>query len=485
MNLLYLILTIPVLGILLMIFIGGKRLSGTSNIILTLANFILSLFLANQFLHSGVTTSQQFHIDAINLLLIIVTTFIATTTAIFSSDYMWHKVTTGKITKPRLHLYHIMYQVFLLMVLLALSTNNIGILWVAMEGATLASVLLVSLYRTPEAIEAAWKYFILCVVGIALALFGTILIYAAAAQLKTNGDAILWSVLYQHANLLNGPLLKLAFVFLLVGYGTKMGLVPLHNWLPDAYSESPAPVSTLLSGLLLNVALYALLRFKILADLALGAHLSHNLMIGFGVISFLIAAILLYRQNNIKRMFSYSSIEHLGLMTLAFGLGSYLATFSALFYMLIHALTKSAIFITIGNVVRCYGTKSMEKIRGLINHAPTVGWGLLIATFAIVGFPPFGIFLSEISLVVASVKVMPYLTIVIAIGLIVALSGLLHNLNPVIYGENSEKNTDKYMLFRMLPAFSHFILILALGIYIPPNLAELLNQATKLMMMQS
>lgn len=470
MTALYLMLTIPCLGIIVMGLFGAHKSARLLNTIFAGLTFFASLFLASQVIQAKTLLSlhQQFYIDSFNLLSIVLTTFIATTTAYFSQNYM----------KERLRLYHTLYQAFLLMMLLTLTTNNIGILWVAMEGATLATVLLVSLSRTPEAIEAAWKYFILCIVGIALALFGTILFYASAERLILDSNsAILWHHLFANAALLYAPQVKLAFVFLLVGYGTKIGLVPLHNWLPDAHSESPAPMSSLLSGLLLNVALYALVRFKIITNIALGNNLAGNLMIGFGLLSFVYAAVILYRQKNIKRLFSYSSIEHMGLITFAFGMGTSLSTFCGLFYMLMHSLTKSAIFITAGNVIKLTGTASIEKIRGLIKRAPTLGWTLLISSIAISGFPPFGIFTSEFMLFMATIKSEPYFAIILLIGFIFALAGLLINIQPAVFGEPTDNSTTKEKVSMLAPIL-HLALVFVLGIYIPPALANLLHQAT-------
>ncbi|MEI8055270.1 MAG: hydrogenase 4 subunit F [bacterium] len=410
----YLTLLLPLIGALLMLCIGNSRAAGHCNIIITTIGFIASLFMAHYFFQHGafLAIKQQFYIDAFNLPIIVLTTFVVMTTAFFSNTFMWTNATTNRISTRHLCLYHIMYQLFALMMLISLAANNIGILWVAMEGATLATVLLVSLYRTKEAIEASWKYFILCIVGIALALFGTILVYFSATQeLAQAKTGMLWSVLALHANHFDPTIIKIAFVFLLVGYGTKIGLVPLHNWLPDAYSESPAPVSTLLSGLLSNVALYALIRFKILTNLALANHLADSLLMVFGLLSFVVAAVLLQRQYNIKRLFSYSSIEHMGLITFTFGLGGPIATFVGLFYMLVHSLAKSALFTIVGNIVQQTKTNSLEKIRGLVKNQPLLGWGLLAATLIISGIPPFGIFTSELLVFITCVKFLPLIAI--------------------------------------------------------------------------
>ena len=214
-----------------------------------------------------IAIDKLFFVDPFNVFLVALTAFVGFTTSLFSRPYMRIEHEHGRLTPARLRLYHSMYQLFNFTMLLALLSNNLGILWVALEAATLATVLLVSLYRTPASLEAAWKYFILCGVGIAQALFGTILLYFAAEKLLgAGGGALLWTELDLVKGDLEPTVLSLAFVFLLVGYGTKVGLVPLHNWLPDAHAEGPTPVSAVLSGLLLNVALYAVVRCKVLVE---------------------------------------------------------------------------------------------------------------------------------------------------------------------------------------------------------------------------
>lgn len=476
----YLILLLPLVGALLMLAIGNLRIAGYCNIIIASAGFIASLFMTHYFLQHGafLAIKQQFYIDAFNLLIIVLTTFIIATNAFFSNVFIWHNAIINRINIKHLRLYHVMYQLFALMMLIALTANNIGILWVAMEGATLATVLLVSLYRTKEAIEASWKYFILCIVGIALALFGTILVYFSIAQeLTQTKTGMLWSILIAHANHFDPAVIKIAFAFLLVGYGTKIGLVPLHNWLPDAYSESPATVSTLLSGLLSNVALYALIRFKILTDLVLTSNFTSNLLIIFGLLSFVVAAVLLQRQYNIKRLFSYSSIEHMGLITFAFGIGGPTATFIGLFYMLVHSIAKSAIFMLLGNVVQYTKTGVLEKIRGLIKNQPLLGWGLLAATLIISGMPPFGIFTSELMLFIACVQFLPALAFILIFGFIMVLAGLLKNIQPIIYGESTTSIKSKVCMW---PVILHLSLVLILGLYIPPILKNLLQEAARI-----
>jgi len=385
----------------------------------------------------------------------------------------------GKMTPGRMRLYHSMFQLFSFTMLLALLTNNMGILWVAMEAATLATVLLVSVYRTPASLEAAWKYFILCGVGIAQALFGTILLYLAADRvLGSGGGGLLWTNLEEVKQQLEPTVLSLAFVFMLVGYGTKVGLVPLHNWLPDAHAEGPTPISAVLSGLLLNVALYAVLRCKVLTDGALANRFAGDLMVGFGLLSVVVAAFFLSRQKDVKRMFAYSSIEHMGLMTFAFGMGGPLASFAGLLHMTAHSLIKSAIFFTVGHAAQKAGTQVMDEIRGLVRVNPTVGWGLMLGTMAILGMPPFGIFASEFLILTTAMREFPWTTPFLLIALGVAFAAVFGRVLPMVFGETSVRPLAHPPA--IIPVFVHLGLGLLLGLYIPPYLNTWYQQAVRL-----
>ncbi|MDO8358828.1 MAG: hydrogenase 4 subunit F [Devosia sp.] len=482
MTLLEITLLIPLLGGLFLALVGHRPIAGWINIAVGAMTFGAALAMALEVFDHGpqLSPSRMFYIDAFNVYLVVLTAFVGLTTSIFSRPYMRHEVERGRVTDRRLRLYHAMYQCFLFSMLLALSTNNLGVLWIGMELATLTTVLLVSLYRTPEAIEAAWKYFILCGVGIAQALFGTVLIYFAAETKFGAGrdDTLLWTVLHESAGGMDPAVITLAFVFLLVGYGTKVGLVPLHNWLPDAHSEGPTPMSAVLSGLLLNVALYALVRVKMLVDGSLHTNLAGHLMMGFGLLSFTVAGLFLHRQHDVKRMFSYSSIEHMGLITFGFGMGGPLATFGALLHMTVHSLTKSAIFITVGHACQLAGTQRISQIRGLIRTQPAIGWGLLLGTVAIAGFPPFGVFISEFLLLMATMKAWPWLTIPLLIGFGVAFAGLFRHMQQMVFGEPPPG--QKPVEANMLPVVVHLLLVLWLGLAIPGFLSRWFEQATVL-----
>ncbi|MBE0434552.1 MAG: hydrogenase 4 subunit F [Methylomicrobium sp.] len=478
----YLILLIPFSGSVILALQNAPDRSRRYNTGFNALSLFFSIWLAVEVLLKGplLSSGKQFYIDSFNVYLVVLTAFVGLTTALFSGAYMQHEWEAGKITPRRLRFYYSAYQAFMFTMFLVLTTNNMGLLWVAMEGATLATVLLVSLYRTPEAVEAAWKYFILCGVGIAQALFGTILLYFAAEQVEgiRPDEALLWTTLHENAALLNPGVMSIAFVFLLIGYGTKMGLVPLHNWLPDAHSEGPTPMSAILSGLLLNDALYAVVRSKMLADQSLASHLPGYLMMGFGLLSFLVAALLLHHQKDIKRLFSYSSIEHMGLMTFAFGIGTPWAVFAGLFHMTTHSLTKSAIFVTVGHASQLAGTQRIDKIRGLINTQPAVGWGLLIGTLAIAGFPPFGVFASEFLVLIATMRDYPWLTPFLLIGIGIAFAGLFRHLQPMVFGPLPEGR--QAIPANMTPVVLHLLLVLWLGISMPFFLGNWFNQATQL-----
>jgi hydrogenase-4 component F len=320
------LLIVPAAGAAVIAALPGYWITARLNVIAAFLTFLA----ATTLLFARPNAGLYLIVDDLNVIFIVLTTFVGFTTSVFSASYIAHELEIGRLTPTYLRFYHAMYQLLLFSMNLALVANNIGLMWVAIELATLTTVLMVGIYRTHEALEAAWKYFILGSVGIGLALFGTILIYLAAQPVVGEGlQAMVWSVLLERSADFDGSLLNIAFVFLLLGYGTKAGLVPLHAWLPDAHAEGPTPISAVLSGLLLNVALYALLRFKVLLAANVDAVTPGPLLIILGLVSLLFAAFMLYRRRDIKRFFAYSSIEHIGIIAFAFGVGGPIANFAA------------------------------------------------------------------------------------------------------------------------------------------------------------
>jgi hydrogenase-4 component F len=470
------VLVIPAAAAALLALLPGYWLSARLNVLASL----LSLLAALSLLFERPAAGVHLFVDDLNIVFVVLSTFVGFTSSAFSASYIGHELEIGRLTTRYLRFYHAMYQTLMFAMNLGLLANNIGLMWVAIELATLTTVLMVGVYRTHEALEAAWKYFILGSVGIALALFGTILVYMAARPVLGEGqDAMVWTALIAKASQFSPEVLNVAFIFLMLGYGTKVGLAPLHAWLPDAHAEGPTPISAVLSGLLLNVALYAVLRFKIMLAANPAAIAPGPLMMALGLVSLIFAGFMLYRRRDIKRMFAYSSIEHMGLVTFAFGMGGALANFAGLLHMTMHSLTKSAIFFSVGHIAQAKGTQRISEIRGLTQSHPMLGWGLVLGVVAIAGLPPMGIFMSEFLIVSSTFARQPLLAVLVVFGLLVAFGALLLRLSEVAFGEPTG-NMDKVKA-SYLPLYAHLLLVLTAGIYLPKPLVEWFDNVAKLL----
>jgi hydrogenase-4 component F len=456
------VLLVPIGTAALLAVLPSYRLSALLNVLAS----SLTLLAALSLLLVRPAPGQFLLIDDLNVVFIVLNTLVGFTTSVFSASYIAHEIEIGRLTPTSLRFYHAMYQVMMFGMNLALVSNNIGVMWVAIELATLTTVMMVGIYRTPQALEAAWKYFILGSVGIALALFGTILVYMAARPVVGEGlDGMTWTILVRQVASFDPALLNVAFIFLLLGYGTKVGLAPLHAWLPDAHAEGPTPISAVLSGLLLNVALYALLRFKILLAAVPGVIAPGPLMVTMGLTSLVFAAFMLYRRRDIKRMFAYSSIEHMGIIAFAFGMGGPLANFAGLLHMTMHSLTKSAIFFAVGHISQIKGTQKISEIRGLTVTHPVLGWGLVLGVMAITGMPPLGIFMSEFLVVSSTFAREPLLAIPLVLGLLVAFGALLLRLGTLAFGEPLGSTAPAQASY--VPMFAHLALVFVAGVYLP------------------
>ena len=457
------VLAIPLAAAGLLALLPGYRISARINVGASLLTLVCAATLAVDRPPAG----PVLFVDDLNIVFIVLSTFVGFTTSAFSASYIAHEISVGKLTAPYLRFYHAMYQLMMFAMNLALVSNNIGLMWVALELATLTTVLMVGIYRTRAAIEAAWKYFILGSVGIALALFGTILVSMAAhAVLAEGAGAMVWTVLVDAAPRMEPSLLNLAFIFLLLGYGTKIGLVPMHAWLPDAHAEGPTPISAVLSGLLLNVALYALLRFKIILAGNAAALAPGPLMIALGLASVVFAAFMLYRRRDIKRLFAYSSIEHMGIIVFTFGIAGPIGNFAGLLQMTLHSLTKSAIFFAVGHIAQVKGSQRLADIGGLTGTHPLLGWALVAGVAAIAGLPPFGIFMSEFLVLTSAFGRAPILAAILGFGLLVAFGALLMRLNSLAFG--APRGPVGPVEASTLPLLAHLAFVLLAGFYVPP-----------------
>jgi hydrogenase-4 component F len=424
-------------------------------------------------------------IDGLNLPFVAVSALVGLTTAVFSAATL----DAESFDQFRIRAYHAAFQVFMGAQFLALVSDNLGVMWVAIEIATLSSVLMVGVHGTPAAVEAAWKFFILCGVGIALALFGTILLYLAAQPVVGSGDpGLSWAALHAVAARCDPGLLSLAFVFLLVGYGTKAGLVPLHSWLPDAEAEGPLPICAVLSGLLLNAALLAILRAESIVGANPAALPAGPFLIGFGVLSLLLAAFSLWRRRDARRLFAWSSIEHVGLATLAFGIGGAVANLAGIMHLLGHSLVKSAVFFAVGAAAQIKGSQKVEDIGGLAASHPALGWGLALGIAGLAGMPPFALFVSEFRLVAEAAARLPWLVPVVGLGLLVAAAALIRTLQALCLGEPTRDNPvpGAYalpggLLWATGPVWLHLALAVLLGFAAPSGFIALLREGARIL----
>ena len=355
--------------------------------------------------HGTVSTLGGFlRADALSALVLALTGFVSLVCAIYAVGYFRRDERDGKITHAQLRRYYVLTPLFVCAMLLVPLADNLGVMWVAIESTTLASVLLVTFYNQKTSFEAGWKYIIIGSVGISLALFGTVITYYSAVGLlgpETHGG-MNWSVLAGVADKLNPQAIRLAFIMVLLGYGTKAGLAPMHTWKPDAYSEAPVPDATLLGAAFINCAIYAIIRFDVLADKCLGHELPGKLLAGFGIASILVAAPFVLVQRNFRRLLAYSSIDHAGIMVAAIGFGGKLGALGATLHLIFHAVTKPLMFFCAGNVQQHFATPYFWKVRGVIHTLPWTGGLFLMATLAVTGLPPFSIFQSEFTILSAA-----------------------------------------------------------------------------------
>jgi hydrogenase-4 component F len=373
-------------------------------------------------------------IDSLSVVILVLTAVVGFCAVLNSWSYMEHDLREGSLGRSDERRYFALVLVFIGTMVAVPVLNNLGVMWVAIEATTVVSVLLVSSYRTGPALEAAWKYLVIGSVGIALALFGTMMTYYASSHL--GGDDLSWTGLLTVAKDLDPDVMRLAFVFVLVGYGTKVGLAPMHTWLPDAHSQAPSPVSALLSGVLLNCALYAILRFRVLTAASAGDAYPDDLLIAFGLFSVGLAVPFLVVQHDIKRMLAYHSVEHMGIIALAAGIGGPVGLYAAMLHLVAHSLTKSSLFMAAGSAVQFFNTRSMHRMRGVLALAPFSGAGLILGALALAGLPPFAMFTSEYGLVTGSFARGHALVGVVGIVLIaLAAASLLYHTVQVVYKE--------------------------------------------------
>ena len=367
------------------------------------------------------------------------------------------------------------FHLFVFTMLLAVVTDDVGFMWVAVEGTTLASVFLVNFDRTRASLEASYKYVLICSVGIGIAFLGTVLVYFADVTRLGDAEHVLrWTTLRARAAGLSPRIVEMAYVFLLVGYGTKAGLAPMHTWLPDAHSEAPAPVSAMMSGVLLAIGVYALLRFKPIVEIAAGPAAASRLLLGLGLASLAVAAVFLWNQTNYKRMLAYSSVEHVGLVSLGLGFGGPWGTAGALLHIANHALVKSVLFLLAGRIRATYGSLELTDVRGLLARLPVGGSLFFAGMLALMGLPPFGLFVSEVMIFGAGIGAGQIAVTGLGLALVViAFAGLVRALPRMLYG-HADTSQPEHGAWAAMPLVAALLLVLMTGLAWPPGLADAL-----------
>ena len=417
--------------------------------------------------------------DALGTPLVLVAAIVGLGTAVYSLGEL-----RAAPFPPALHrLYHAAFQGFMAAVFLALLADNLGIMWVAIEAATLLCVVMVGIHRTPAATEAAWKFFILCGIGIALALFGIVVLALATAPLVAEGERLSFAAMLVAAPRAEAGLLNLAFVFLLVGFGTKAGLAPLHSWLPDAHAEGPTPIAAVLSGLLLNAAMLGILRGKAIVAGNAEAIPPGWYLLGAGVLTLLLAAFSLWRRRDAKRLLGWSSIEHMGLAAFAFGLGGPAGNMAGLLHLWGHSLLKSAAFFAVGRAAQLRGSQAMAAITGLCASHPALGWGLAGAMAGLAGLPPFALFASELLMAAAAGRTAPWLLAVLLPGLLVAGLAILAAMQRLCFGAGDEAGRAGAPAGWpvLAPLWANLVLAILIALALPAPLTAMLLDAARML----
>lgn len=425
------------------------------------------------------------HIDSLSSLFLSLLGIIGFLTGLYSIGYMRHEVDHGEISIATLCNYYGFFHLFLFTMLLVVTSNNLIVMWAAIEATTLSSAFLVGIYGQRSSLEAAWKYIIICTVGVAFGLFGTVLVYANAASFMAEPDhAIFWTEVLKESSRLDPTLMVLAFVFVLIGFGTKTGLFPMHAWLPDAHSEAPSPVSALLSAVLLNCALLVLIRYYIIICHAIGDSFPNRLLLIFGLLSVGVAAFFILVQQDMKRLLAYSSVENMGLVAVALGIGGPLGILAALLHTLNHSLAKTLLFCGSGNVLLKYGTRNLDVVCGMLKVMPFTAVLLGGGALALGGMPPFNIFLSEFMTVTAGLAAEHLLvTLLLLLLLTLVLGGLVRMVAKVLFATPPQQVVSGELgWLTTVPMVLLLVMMLVMGTHIPQPVSRLLAGASSIVL---
>ncbi|HEY8394015.1 MAG TPA: hydrogenase 4 subunit F [Thermaerobacter sp.] len=480
-SLLLYLLAVPLATSLLAFIVKARRAVELVHVVGSTILCLLSLLLVKAVVGGAAFFAfhDMLHADELAALLVLIIGVIGFLVGIYSLGYMRHELQRGEVDEEKLSSYYGFFHLFLFTMLLSAVANNLALLWVAVEATTLGSAFLVGYYPYKTSTEGAWKYTLLCGVGLAFALYGTVLTYSNAfAVLQDAHRAMLWTELVQNAGRLNPQLMKLAFVFILIGFGTKAGLFPMHTWLPDAHSEAPSPASALLSGVLLKCALAGIMRYYAITLQAVGDGFPQTWLLVFGLVTVCAGAFFILVQNDLKRKLAYSSIEHVGVIATGLGAGGPLGVFAALFHTLNHSVTKSVLFCTAGNISVRYGTRDTTRIRGVLKAMPLTGTMFAAGVIAAAGSPPFGIFLSEFTTITAGLASGQFWPMMLLIaGLIIAFAALVVLVSETVFGPVPQDHPRGDLEWPMIVPLGVLVAFMAVLILLPGPLYQLVDGA--------
>ncbi len=448
------------------------------SVLASLVTFISTVKIALRVADSGTYSPYTFFsIDALGAIAMLIVATVGLAATVYSVAYIRTELSKGVIGLTRVRQYYVLLALFLVAMQAAVAASSPLFTWVFIEATTLSTAFLISFYNKSSAMEAAWKYLMINSIGLLLALFGTLL-FSSFTGGSSEGSLLTWSTLIDHARQLDPAIVRAAFIFVLIGYGTKVGLAPMHTWLPDAHSKAPSPISALLSGVLLNVALVALLRFTAVANIAVGRPFTQHLFIAFGAVTVLFAAVVIVTQKSYKRLLAYSSMENMGVMVVGFGFGG-IGAFAAILHMIYHALLKSSLFFIAGNFLLKYGSANIAKIKGALRIIPVTSVLFLTALFAIAGFPPFGIFFTEFFTLSAGLRGYTGVVVVIILALAIAFIGFFRNANSmVLSAQPREVKPGEKNKWLLIPPLVLIALALVMTFYMPAFLQTLIDQAS-------
>jgi hydrogenase-4 component F len=430
------------------------------------------------------------YVDSLSCFFLLTVAAVTVLAAVGSVGYLSAQQKSGELTAFQVRLYFIFFGLFAALMLASLETGNLGLLFVLIEASTLASAALVGLEGKARSLEAAWKYVIISSLGVTIALAGTLFLFYSASALHLAPDLRLtWPYLFAHAHALAPASLRLAFLLAVVGYGTKVGLAPMHTWLPDAHAEAPSPASAMLSAALLNTGMYAIIRFLAITKAGLGAEFPRVVLLVFGFLSVVIGVLFMVRRGNFKRLFAYSSVEHMGIIAVALGFGGVLGLYGALLHTLNHAIAKAVLFLSSGDIALRYRSREAAGVRGLLAAVPLTGGALLLGSFAVLGSPPFGLFLSEFTIVRAGFAgaspVLPLLLLLLLAIAFIAFARTttgMANGEPPAGGGTGLVRASPYPsraagLTAIAPAVVGLAVLLVLGLWIPAGLNAVITHS--------